>query len=191
MQRHRTRGGRVATAVAVAALLVLAWPRPAPAQAPPASELLIYAASYVADFVVRFANVVAEERYEQWFVNGLQQRELVSDFLIVQLPSSNDWASFRDVFEVDGEPVGNRQERLLSLLLDGSSTSTLERARAISREGARFNLEGLGDLNDPLLVLASSSASTAAALGGTSWGTSLSSGPTCGRWSSRSSSAPR
>ena len=137
----------------VAVLLAFAWPRPVPAQPPPANELLTHAASYVTDFVVRFANVVAEERYEQWFVNGLERRELVSDFLIVQIPTSNDWASFRDVLEVDGAPIRDRQERLLSLLLEGPSGSTLERARVIAREGARFNLEGIGTVTDPLLVL--------------------------------------
>jgi hypothetical protein len=148
------RSARTTSTLVTAALLLLAGTQPAVAQNPGTRELLAYAASYVADFVVRFANVVTEERYEQWSVNGLQRRNLVSDFLIVQIPATNDWSSFRDVFEVDGEQVGDRQQRLLSLLLDNPSSSVLERARAMTQESARFNLDGAGEFNNPLLVLA-------------------------------------
>ena len=147
---HRPRACRTA----LTALVLAAWVWPAAAQAPPAVELLGAADRYLAEFIGRFSNVVAEERYAQWTVNELERRELVSDFLIVQIPATNDWVSFRDVLEVDGEPVGDGGQRLLTLLLEESSASTLERARAIATEGARFNLAGLGSLNEPLLALA-------------------------------------
>jgi hypothetical protein len=134
--------------------MLLVWVPPAEAQAPPAAELLRSAASYISDFISLFSNVVAEERYEQRTVSESQRRDLVSDFLIVRLPATNDWVSFRDVLEADGRPVRDGGERLISLLLDDTSASSVERARAIVQEGARFNIEGIGSLNDPLLVLA-------------------------------------
>ena len=89
------------------------------AQSPPLELILSRAARYVDDFVDRFSNVVTEERYVQ-SVSGLSQlrnrsdrhRELRSDFLLVKPSDSSPWLPFRDVFEVDGAPVRDREERL-------------------------------------------------------------------------------
>jgi hypothetical protein len=89
------------------------------------------------------STVLAEERYHQE-VRGAAgrleaQRTLRSDFLIFQLPPEEDWFALRDVYEVDGKPIGDRQSRL-KRLFSGPAADASERAMNISKESARFNL---------------------------------------------------
>jgi hypothetical protein len=65
------------------------------------------------------------------------------------------WLPFRDVFEVDGKPVRDRQDRLVRLFLQTPSPgAALERANAIMAESARYNLGPvLRNLNVPTLAL--------------------------------------
>jgi hypothetical protein len=151
-ERRRTAVAVVAFAAALST--AVSWERPAQAQSPSADQLVARAGDYLAEFVDRFSSVVAEEKYVQRLISDRQTRTLVSDFLIVQIPESNDWTSFRDVFEVDGRPVRDRDERLVKLFLEPRSGTTLQRASAIAEEGARYNLRGIGTLNNPLLALA-------------------------------------
>ena len=70
------------------------------------------------------------------------------------MKDSGEWHVFRDVFEVNGEPVRDRDERLTKLFLN-PSRSALDDATAIALEGARYNLGGAErTINNPLLVLA-------------------------------------
>ena len=46
---------------------------------------------------------------------------------------------FRDVFEVDGEPVRDRQERLARLFLSGD-LSTAKQVEEIASQSARYNI---------------------------------------------------
>jgi len=146
---------------------------------PPASSdarldaLLERAAGYVAVFVERFSSAVCEERYVQ-DATGYRQtaragqsgrpwaagppakvhRELKSDFLLVELPGSTDWAPFRDVFEVDGAPVRDRAERLTKLLRNPTK-DTIEQAERIRDESARYNIGNLqSTINNPMLAIA-------------------------------------
>ncbi|HSP92302.1 MAG TPA: VWA domain-containing protein, partial [Vicinamibacterales bacterium] len=101
-------------------------------------------ADYAELFEREIAAVVAEERYVQvvhpwrgnpsgpkgepaltWREPGgppkqggpiIARRQLVSDVVMVQLPDGA-WLSYRDVAEVDGEPVGGRTDRVRDLLL--------------------------------------------------------------------------
>jgi hypothetical protein len=50
------------------------------------------------------------------------------------------WVSFRDVFEVDGKPTRDRLERLTRILQHVDSES-LQQARQIAAESARYNLQ--------------------------------------------------
>ena len=124
------------------------------AQGLPTEVVLVRAASYVGQFVDSFANVVAEEQYVQRNPADRLVREVLSDFLIVQVPETNDWMSFRDVIQVDGASISDRNERLVELFLNGPSVSAVERAGIIVQESSRFNLPGIGSLNNPLLALA-------------------------------------
>ncbi len=89
--------------------------------------------AYVEAFQQNFGSVVAEERYEQRLRRvpnptntsvqqrgggGPQETTLVSDFLLVEVKGEG-WLPFRDVFERDGKPVRDREERLATIFLKG------------------------------------------------------------------------
>lgn len=132
------------------------------------SDLLTRASGYVQQFIREFGNAVAEERYIQQ-VTGRSarenealrrtlghaapiRRELVSDLLLVRLTPSA-WTPFRDVFEVDGQPVRDRQERLSALLLR-PTVATLDQARGIVQESTRYNIgEVVRAINTPVFAL--------------------------------------
>ncbi len=127
--------------------------------------LLDRATAYVQDFVAKFSRVVAQEQYVQEYLRKsvaatggslevTERRKLTSDLLLVKLPESEGWQFFRDVFEVDGDPVRNRDERLSKLFLAPGDTSTaLERANQISAASAQFNVRPMGTVDNPLLAL--------------------------------------
>jgi hypothetical protein len=123
------------------------------AQSPKIDELIPKATVYAHQFVERCSNVVAEERYEQQITVPRRKRVLVSDFLLVKTSGDEFWQSFRDVGEVDGKPVRDREDRLMKLFLQPSS-SALRRAAEILEAGARYNLIDVGTLSNPLLVMA-------------------------------------
>src|SRR6185436_12366854 len=85
---------------------------------------------YVLDFIEKFSNVVSEETYLQDSSVPLQSaarggppgaairnRVLKSDGLLVSVSSAQDWVPFRDVFEVDAQPIRDREQRLARLFL--------------------------------------------------------------------------
>jgi len=144
MKRALAAGAVVATVL---------WGPHARAQSPKVDELIPRATAYAHDFVDRFSNVVAEERYEQQTTVPKRSRLLMSDFLLVKAPGDEVWQSFRDVAEVDGKPVRDREDRLTKLFLRPSS-STFRRAAEIRDAGARYNLTDIGTLSNPLLVIA-------------------------------------
>ena len=138
------------SAVLAAAALVFVRPPSAAAQQkiPPIVER---ASAYVDDFVQRFTNLVAEERYVQEIVSPRKRRELLSDFLLVKPQGLPDWFQFRDVIEVDGKPVPGRDERLTKLFVDAPKNA-LERARQIATDGQQYSLVQVGS-DMPLLAI--------------------------------------
>ena len=123
----------------------------APAQSPDIDELMRRVGAYVQGFVDTFSNVVAEERYEQRFA-GLR-RQLMSDFLLVAYPGrTNRLLTFRDVREVDGQPVNDQQDRITQLFLNPFDNA-IGRATEIQLENLRHSLSG-GRLVNPLGILA-------------------------------------
>jgi hypothetical protein len=134
--------------------------RPAAAQEPPLATVLQRAGSYVADFQRRLSTIVAEERYTQTMTPPLTRmskipparRELRSDLLLVK-PEGGGWLQFRDVFEVDGLSVRDRDERLVKLFLEPPA-SLAAQTRQILRESARYNIGSIQrTLNTPVLAL--------------------------------------
>jgi hypothetical protein len=130
--------------------------------------LLGRAAWYVIDFISNFSNVVSEETYVQDSSVPLQSvallnrragtarsRVLKSDFLLVSVGSNGDErVSFRDVYEVDGQRVRDREQRLSQLFLKPSEDS-LDQAYRIQEESARYNLGNMKrTVNNPVLSLA-------------------------------------
>ncbi|HJO37061.1 MAG: hypothetical protein QGF21_11170 [Vicinamibacterales bacterium] len=121
-------------------------------------ELLFRANQSVIAYEQVFSNAVTEESYEQRIVrfdgSPRGERQLRSDMLFIQLPGAVSWLGFRDVFEVDGEPVRDRDARLQELFL-GDARPAVEQATTIALESARYNI---GDLvrtvNLPTIALA-------------------------------------
>ena len=104
-------------------------------------------ATYIDSFIDHFGNVVSEERYQQEAVPAIrmgqlggrgsmasvpqtQKRTLRSDFLLVKPEGSADWFPFRDVYEVDGNAIRDREWRLAKLFLKDSG---------IDRNSTRLN----------------------------------------------------
>ena len=133
---------------------------------PALAALLSSAASYVDRFTSAFVNVIAEERYVQDVLSGGQlmvrrpaasrevtHRELRSDLVLVQTGDALGWQMFRDVFEVDGAPVRDREDRLLRVFRQPAAQA-LEQAARLARESTRYNIGAVErTLNTPVLAL--------------------------------------
>jgi hypothetical protein len=125
---------------------------------PPLQAIL----SSVTDYVVRFENsiqgIVAEENYVQDSDKSdrpfVTHRELKSDLLLVRNESSQfGYVQFRDVFNVDGDAVRDRSDRLTKLFLD-PSMSARRQAVEIMSESARYNIGSVErNINVPLIAL--------------------------------------
>jgi hypothetical protein len=131
----------------------------AAAQEPSLDTVLRRTAAYVADLNRKLSGIVAEESYIQQIQNApsraggpfVIRRALKSDFLLVKPPDAPQFVEFRDVFEVDGRPVRDRQDRLTKLFLDDTNG---DRARAIVEESARYNIGNIPrNINTPMLPL--------------------------------------
>ena len=80
------------------------------------------------------------------------ERKLRADFLLVKAQGGDRWLPFRDVFEVDGKAVREREQRLQNLFLKAPATAA-ERAAQINAESARYNI-GFVERNVNLPTLA-------------------------------------
>jgi hypothetical protein len=139
-------------AIALSLCFETAW---VGAQAPTRDELLARMAGYITRFTRDFSNVVAEEQYRQEVARPHQTRTLKSDFLLVTFPGADRlWLSFRDVFEVDGRSIRDRQEDRLANLFRQPLDDALRRAREIVTASEQYNIGSIGSLDNPLLALA-------------------------------------
>lgn len=143
------------------ALLLVALLIPATLAAddrPPLQTIL----ARVTDYLVRFENtiqgIVAEEHYVQDADKSdrpfVTHRELKSDLMLVRSEGSDfGYVQFRDVFEVDGDAVRDRGDRLTKLFLN-SSVSARRQASDIMNESARYNIGTVErNINVPLVAL--------------------------------------
>ena len=112
------------------------------AQAPRVRDVVARLDAYLQDYEERLANIVAEERYEQWVEQGPKansgtlSRTLRSDFALTLTPDGTRRVGYRDTFEMDGLAVRDREERLQQLLASGA----VGQAARIADQNARFNL---------------------------------------------------
>ena len=162
---RRAPPGRRAPA-ALLGLSLLAVPVAAGAQDPTLVDVLDRTTRYVSELSARLSGTVAEERYEQRATtpadsrigsggsrSTFYRRTLRSDYLLVRPRNSGWYYGFRDVFEVDGKPVRDRQERLTALFLDPSATADRQ-IRGIVRDSARYNIGDVRrNFNIPTLAL--------------------------------------
>ena len=142
------------TRLLLALPLVALLAAPTPAQQVTSPMLAEKAAAYMAEQVARLTNVVAEEHYLQQTTTPARKRTLKSDYLLIRLQDNSGFISFRDVFEVDGKAVRDRDERLQKLFLGPSFDNALEQAQTIARESARHNIWDIGTINNPYLAMA-------------------------------------
>jgi VWFA-related protein len=147
---------------------------------PEAEATVARAGRYAAAYETELSGLVAEERYVQrsfthekaiatapvsigrarpqgepresweWVLDA--QREMKSDYLLVKAPGGTRWLPFRDVFEVDGRKVREREERLQQLFLKAPATA-VDRAGEIMADSARYNI-GFVERNVNLPTLA-------------------------------------
>ncbi|OFV91055.1 MAG: hypothetical protein A3G76_11335 [Acidobacteria bacterium RIFCSPLOWO2_12_FULL_65_11] len=163
--------------VVLGAAAVITGVRAQQTEPPTLSVLLGRSAWYVDEFIAKFSNVVAEERYVQdstiplpaalqavgrgagplasaMLLGTSTHREIKSDFLFVSLQGSFEWVPFRDVFEVDAIPIRDREQRLTKLFLEPSADTALQ-AERIRDESARYNLGNMRrTINNPVIGLA-------------------------------------
>ena len=147
---------------AIGAAIVLATAAPGAEKATTLETVMERAADYVADFHRQLSSIVAEERYVQdWMrvldrrrgTNQIAHRELVSDLLLVKPEGFRAWMEFRDVFEVDGSPVRERDQRLVKMFLEPSPSTSAQIARILA-ESARFNIGDIKrNVNTPIFPL--------------------------------------
>ncbi len=125
---------------------------------PPASnadELVERARGWLLRYAEELSIVIGVERYAQYMggegFSRAYGRQFVSEFALVR--TKDDWLGFRDVFEIDGKPVPDRQDRLRRLFLDAPDSAVVQ-ARRISDESARYNLGAIQrNFNVPTMAL--------------------------------------
>jgi hypothetical protein len=148
---------RSAAAAAVLAATMLAASAAAQGQ-PSLDDVLGRAAAYVDEFRRQLSGIAAEETYEQHVrtqrgVTAFGVRTLKSDLLLLRPAGGGAYVEYRDVFEVDGKEVRDRQERLTTLL-QAPSAAGLEQIGRIVRESARYNIGRVyRTVNTPVLPL--------------------------------------
>ena len=98
-------------------------------------------AAYVDSYGARAAVVVGTEEYTQQARDGgptPETRRILADFAIVKVDALRGWQGFRDVVAVDGQPLPDRDDRLVRLLT--TVGGRYDEARRLSDESARFNI---------------------------------------------------
>lgn len=137
-------------------------------QQPDVPGLLARTAAYLESYEKAFSVVVSEETYlqeqhiEPTIKNGPRPldetrpkeltRTLRSDVLETSI-GRREWVAFRDVYEVNGQPVHDRDTRLQKLFVD-TPAQALEQVRRIVAESARYNLGALQrNINVPTMAL--------------------------------------
>jgi VWFA-related protein len=134
---------------------------PEPPPSPPVdaelASLLDRAAHYASSYQNDFSNVIAEEDCHQVVHVPLPaprpQRFTKATAFFVTVPSALPWATFRDVWEVDGARIRNRGPRLAQLFQGSPAADAVTRARAILDESNRYNLGPHRTVNAPTLAL--------------------------------------
>ncbi len=133
------------------------------AQEPSLVQVLARATEYVNGLTDQLSGMVAEERYEQrsrgpaavfgFGDSDAQRRVLRSDYLLVEPEGAERYFGFRDVFEVDGRAVRDREDRLTRLFLD-PSVSAEGQIQGILTESTRYNIGDVErSINVPTLAL--------------------------------------
>ena len=116
--------------------------------------LVATAAAYVGRYNADMQSVLAEEVSTQRVRGGggtvLETRVTRAEFFITFLPADSTWITVRDVREVDGQPVNDRDN--IRALIDRAPLSRL--GSVIAEKNARFNIGTIRrTFNEPTLAL--------------------------------------
>src|SRR5262249_47788434 len=135
---HAFRRNSVSLAAALFTLIASAQ-----AQSGPSTKYVVRRVEqYVASYGEKASIVVCTERYAQDTSRSADDRRetrtLTSDFAIVKADAIRGWLGFRDVLEVDGKPVADRDDRLVRVLM--AAEGRYDEARRLSDESARYNI---------------------------------------------------
>jgi hypothetical protein len=177
--RIDARQGRDEVSRAVAFDVAQAEPTLSQEHSPELDAALDAAAKYIDEYEHRVSAIGAEEEYEQATqrpTGGVVRGDLLSargapdrnaptatltrktraNIMTIGM-GARGWVSFRDVFELDGHAVRDRIERL-SRILQNVNPDSLEQARRIADESARYNLDPEGTridrtINVPMTAL--------------------------------------
>ena len=132
------------------------------AQEPSLDAVLARSAAYVSQFHEKLSGIVAEELYDQEVkvsrgrTTGqemIPRKTIKSDLLLVRPPDADRYIEFRDVFEVNGIPIRDRDERLTKLFLTPTAASR-DQIRTIVNESARHNIGDIArTINTPMFTL--------------------------------------
>jgi hypothetical protein len=162
MERSRRRWTLCGAGLCCTAAASLSAQAVAQSSAPDLATVLARVSAYVEEFDRQLAGIVIEEDYQQRLLPDAMRtrrsfnvsgRRLRSDLLMVRLEGEDRWVQFRDVFEVDGRAVRDRDQRLARLFL-APSASSLDQAEAIALESARYNLGRVyRTINVPVLAM--------------------------------------
>jgi hypothetical protein len=124
---------------------------------PDLTELLGRVGQYVTEYEQSFSNLLVEETYDQSVTpftlrldkahGGAVQvgncsvckQTTRADMVFVRLAGEVPWASYRDVFEVDGRKVRKHEQRLVKLLTNPSADAQ-EQARKLLAASAAYNI---------------------------------------------------
>jgi hypothetical protein len=138
-------------------MAVMLWSRaagsalPQDAASPDRDAVLQRVGDYLDRYEQDLTAIVAQEDYRQRYLPSslpgaaslgavrVSSRHLRSDVLVLADPVRG-WVTFRDVFEVDGKPVRDRDERLATLF-STPTDDAVARAEAITAESARYNVD--------------------------------------------------
>lgn len=150
----------MARSALIAALLgvtCIAGPRAhADQRAPSVKDVMRRVADYVSAYGEKASILVGTERYTQQTdgntADAQRSRVTVAEFAIVKVETIRGWLGFRDVVEVDGRSVTDREDRLVRLLT--SPGNRYDEARQLTAESARFNIgRVVRNFNVPTTVL--------------------------------------
>jgi hypothetical protein len=138
-------------------LIVLAGPvARSHARAPSVKDVMRRVADYVSAYGEKASILVATERYTQQTdgsaPDAQRTRATVAEFAIVKVETIRGWLGFRDVIEVDGRSLTDRDDRLVRLLT--SPGDRYDEAGRLTAESARFNIGRVQrNFNVPTTVL--------------------------------------
>ncbi len=139
-------------ALGLAGLPVLVFSEAASAQVATLETVLARAGNYVAIYQQALGSIIADEEYVQAVEGGRLQR-MRSELLVFSPPDDERWLTFRDVIEVDGRPVEDRDRRLTDLFQEIPVIPAALELK-LRAESARFNIGFISrDLNMPTMAL--------------------------------------